>query len=323
MLKLSILLSTYNGQKYVRQQIESILCQNFRDFQLIIRDDGSSDDTVSIIKSFCDPRVILVEDVFGNLGPTGSFVELLKRVESDIYMFCDQDDIWLEDKVELVHKKFQDIYRDNVFEPILMHSDLLLVDDKLNSMGLTFNQHENVKLPNDYSLGKLLVQNCVVGCTVAVNKALVERSKICFVDPKRLAMHDWWLALAASRFGKIFCLESVSILYRQHGGNVSGLSQKGRTFRRIKSIFNGNGLNRVEKYCQRISKQSAEFLGAFRSQLSDSEVQKIYLLISGYSISSVFSLIKCFLLGIRFGKFYMNFAVLLCYFVSNRGRHES
>ena len=149
-MKVTILLSTYNGEQFLAEQIESIQAQTYRDWQLLIRDDGSSDGTRAIIEDFCqqDDRIFFINpEAAQNLGVIKSFHSLLKYQDSDVYFFSDQDDVWLPDKLAIQLAAAEN-YDASV--PLLVYMDLKVVDQELNvvheSMIRTQSDHANTEL---------------------------------------------------------------------------------------------------------------------------------------------------------------------------------
>lgn len=220
--KVAILMSTYNGEKYLRDQVMSILKQDYNDWHLYIRDDGSKDSTADIIREFVksDERISFINESHPqNVGVTESFMKLLANVDADYYMFSDQDDYWQQDKVSATLAKMQD--SEEKGQPVCVHTDLTIVDANLKGNELFYGP--------DYSWSgfrQLLFANCVTGCTVMINQPL---KKLIDFNDKRLKnvyMHDWWIALIAAAFGKVVYLNRPTILYRQHSGNVIGESKK-------------------------------------------------------------------------------------------------
>lgn len=216
--EVAILLSTYNGELFLAEQLNSIIAQTFTDWKLYIRDDGSSDRTIDIIQKFVslDDRILFLASISEeNLGVKASFFKLLMSVDSDYYMFCDQDDVWKPDKIELTLNKIKD--SDNN-RPAMVFTDLAVVDKQLNPINGSMMRSQNLRFHNQ--LSHLLVQNSVTGCTMLFNKKLKEKIKD--TDVRNMLMHDWWLALVASCFGEINYLDKRTILYRQHGNNTVG-----------------------------------------------------------------------------------------------------
>lgn len=219
-----ILLSTFNGAEYVAEQIESIRRQTMSDWMLLVRDDGSSDETVQIVGKLAetDRRIVLTEDGKGNLGPAGSFGLLLQSAAEAgacYVALADQDDVWRPDKLarelQLLRSREAEVGADT---PILVHSDLTVVAEDLSVVHPSFLRFQGLERAAGAPLGRLLVQNFVTGCTVVVNRALLD---VATPLPK-VAMHDWWLALCAAALGQLAYLPEPTVLYRQHGRNAAG-----------------------------------------------------------------------------------------------------
>lgn len=218
---IDILLASYNGEKYIGKQIDSLLSQTYKDWFLYIKDDCSTDDTINIIKGYekryKDKIKVILSD-----KPTGSaknnFFSLLQYSTSSYVMFCDQDDVWLPEKIQLTYNKMKEIEKENVDIPILVHTDLKVTDDKLNVISDSLLKMQNLDYNRD-KLNNLLVQNIVTGCTIMVNRNLL---KYIIEIPQYAIMHDWWMALIASTIGKIGFINKPTILYRQHNENNVG-----------------------------------------------------------------------------------------------------
>ena len=219
---LALLLSTYNGSRFLPELFRSLDNQSFNDWKLIVRDDVSKDNTVEIIKDFVskkNAKVELIEDEIGNLGACRSFLYLLTKTQSGYYMFVDQDDVWLPDKIEKTLNKMLELENKYGKEtPILVHTDLKVVDKNLNLISHSFWKYQGQN-PEFKSLNHLLVQNNITGCTVMINRALRDLVKAL---PERAIMHDWWLGLIASTFGIIDYIPESLVLYRQHEAQDTG-----------------------------------------------------------------------------------------------------
>lgn len=219
---IDILMAVYNGENYLAEQIESILSQSYTEWRLIICDDGSSDNSFDIISRYSKkyPEKIFC---YKNTVPTGSaqgnFMSMTKYVLSDYVMFSDQDDVWLPEKIELTMKKMTEAEKENKNTPILVHSELMIVDSELETLYSSFTKYQGVN-PNLSSINRLLVQNNVTGCTAMINRPLFELVKN--VTAENMLMHDWWLALTAAAFGRIEFIEKPLIKYRQHNNNQLG-----------------------------------------------------------------------------------------------------
>lgn len=218
-MSVDILLATYNGEAYIREQIDSLLGQTYRDIRVIVRDDGSTDATREIVAEYAGKIEIIFDHE--NLGPQQNFARLMRFSTGEYIMFCDQDDVWKSDKVENSLKCMKQLEAAWGNIPLLVHTDLCVVDKDLEVLAPSF--WEYVKLnPKNNTLNRLIVQNVVTGCTMLMNRALLELSKNI---PKEAVMHDWWIALVAAAFGKIAFLDEATIYYRQHGKNQVGASK--------------------------------------------------------------------------------------------------
>lgn len=218
--RVDILISTYNGDKYLKEQLDSIFNQSYQNFRVILRDDNSSDNTLKIAKEY---NLEILESS-KNLGAKKSFEELLKYAlthsDSNYFMFCDQDDVWDKDKVRKSIEMM--IYLENLKlnynNPILIHSDLRVVDENLNIINNSFFKYSKIN-PHIRSFNRLLMQNTVTGCTMIINRKLAQISLPIADDA---IMHDWWIALVASQFGMIYTIKEQTISYRQHSSNEVG-----------------------------------------------------------------------------------------------------
>ena len=263
---IDILMATYNGEKYLDEQINSIIKQTYKDWTLYIRDDGSNDNTDEIIKKYVKmypDKIIYIKDKKQGLGAKGNFGELIKYSQSEYCMFSDQDDVWCENKIEISLNKIKNIESKNGKKiPILIHTDLYVVDEDLNIMNDSFWKYQNLN-PNAIQMNELLVQNNVTGCTMMLNKSLLDLSKDI---PSKCIMHDWWIALVASCFGKIETLNESTILYRQHGNNEVG-AHKYRSLDFIKSKI--KNINKIKNSINATILQGNEFRNIFSNILND------------------------------------------------------
>ncbi|MGT2744064.1 glycosyltransferase family 2 protein [Streptococcus phocae subsp. phocae] len=236
-MNINILLSTYNGERFLAEQIQSIQKQTVTDWTLLIRDDGSSDRTREIIQEFVaqDPRIKCINsEKDENLGVVKNFFTLLKHQEADFYFFSDQDDVWLEDKLAL---SLAEAEKHSAQTPLLVYTDLKVVNQNLeviyDSMIRTQSAHANTTLVQE------LTENTVTGGTMMINQALAAYWTSC----ENLLMHDWYLALLATVKGKLVYLDVATELYRQHDNNVLGA----RTWsKRVKNWIRPTAL--IQKY---------------------------------------------------------------------------
>lgn len=225
--QIDILMATYNGEKYVKEQIFSILNQSYQNFRLLISDDHSKDETknilVSLSKQYPDKISLVTSDK--NLGAKENFSFLMQHAKASYIMFSDQDDLWMKDKIA---KTFEEMMRmeekHGKDSCLLIHSDLTVVNQDCKVLGNSFWKYSNFNAASFHTMNRFLIQNVVTGCTMMVNRQLLELSH---PVPKESLMHDWWIALVASAFGKIGIVKEATILYRQHGNNTLGAKKFG------------------------------------------------------------------------------------------------
>jgi len=219
-----VVLAVYNGQHFIEQQLDSICSQKYQDWDLFIRDDASRDASLSIVENFAkkNSHVDIIEDLEGNLGAKKSFVSLLesKQLESYSYVaFSDQDDVWMQDKLL---RQLEEMYKlEGAFPntPLLVYSDMEVVDASLDMISSSFMDYQGIHHEDKQALQVLLTQNFSTGCTMLVNRKLLD---IALPMPDDVLMHDWWLALCAAVFGSIGFIDEPLLKYRQHGNNEVG-----------------------------------------------------------------------------------------------------
>jgi len=209
---ISVCMATYNGEKYIKEQLDSILSQLCEDDEIIISDDSSTDRTVEIIRSYYDNRIRL----FANQNfksPIYNFENTLKKAQGDIIILADQDDVWMNNKVKIIKKYMQDY-------------DLVLSDAYI------INEYGDVIEESFYKLNgsrngliKNIVKNSYLGCTMAFNKKILEKS---LPFPNDLPMHDWWIGLIGEMYGNIYFIKDKLVMYRRHSANVSLTGEKSK-----------------------------------------------------------------------------------------------
>lgn len=219
-----ILMTTYNGAAYVREQLDSILAQTYSDWHLTVSDDGSSDNTVTIVTEYAQrhpEKIQLLQKTRRFGSPSLHFMSLIAEADADIIALCDQDDVWFPDKLE----KMTALYsaqetRYGAQTPILVFSDQTPTNALLSpiapSMMRLQNQH-----PESADWRALFFQNVVTGGACLINRALARKAAKC-TKTHGIVMHDWWLALVAAKFGVLAYLPESTGYYRQHGSNVFG-----------------------------------------------------------------------------------------------------
>ena len=211
--KIQVLISTYNGEKYLKELIDSVLNQDIKQLILIIRDDGSNDNTLKILSRYSSKKHIKIFSE-KNIGIIQSFFKLLKlsSSDSDYYAFCDQDDIWMIEKLSRAINKLNKFPEEI---PLMYCSRTILVNDKLNIIKYS-------KIPQKPpSFSNALVENIATGCTIVINNSA--RKLILKQIPLSALMHDWWIYLTVSAFGKVIYDIEPRILYRQHFSNIIGV----------------------------------------------------------------------------------------------------
>lgn len=223
-------MSTYNGEKYLEEQIESIIAQKGVKISLLIRDDGSTDGTISILKKYRD-RGLLSFYCGDNIGPAKSYIDLLFNAgKYKYYAFADQDDFWLNDKIYRAISMLNSVKSC----PAFYNSRAIVVDKNLNRVGIEYG---TLKV---YDLQTQICRSSVIGCTMVINNKL--RQIIKTYRPEKLCMHDQWIAILCKAFDGIEIKDNESrILYRQHSNNVMGASNSIIKSYRLSSLKSDNG----------------------------------------------------------------------------------
>lgn len=221
MKKVTIMMSTYNGEKYIENQIDSIFKQTDVDIKLIIRDDGSTDRTIELIsKKILEYKNIEMYCDGNNIGACNSFLWLLEKsndIDSDYYAFCDQDDIWSPDKLNAAIVMIEKSEQFNNAIPTLYCSAVTFVDENLNFIANSFINTAQM------TFEKSVFDNRAIGCTLVFNKELIQRYIKYFNDYEEyIVMHDWTLVLLAHLIGNVIYDNNSYIFYRQHSDNVVG-----------------------------------------------------------------------------------------------------
>lgn len=266
MAEVSIVMATYNGASYLEEQIESLFKNTYTDWILEVSDDGSTDKTMSILERYEQqyPDKIIINQNYETLGATRNFLEGAVRAKGNYVMFCDQDDVWLPDKIEktLAFMKEREKIAGNV--PVAVFTDAKPVDAVLRTLYDSFFAYNYLDVTKT-DLPHLLMENKVIGCTTMVNRELLNR----ITDfPNCARHHDWWVALIATVFGDLAYLDEVTMFYRQHGNNVVG-SQSFFSYLvdRVKNIkVQKNTLIKTEK-------QAWEFYEIYKKYLLEEQAQ--------------------------------------------------
>lgn len=265
-----ILLSTYNGSRFISNQLDSILKQDYENWQMLIRDDCSDDDTVKILESYqarFPHRIKVITQPNINWGACKSFGYLLSLTDAKYILFCDQDDVWVENKITTLVEKIKILEEQSGKDtPILLHTDLVVGNEDLQIIHPSFWSYQNLNPNRGRHLEKILVQNVVTGCTMVINDAL---KRLALPFPNHALMHDWWLALVAVVFGKIDYISKPMVIYRQHGMNEVGAKRWGLQYI-VSRLHDISNVRLSLKNCQL---QADDFVSRFESQLPLQELQ--------------------------------------------------
>ncbi len=210
--KVQVLMSAYNGEKYIRTQLDSILNQTWENLEILVRDDGSKDSTHEILKEYEEKYENVHIYLEENIGLVKSFLKLVSYSDADFVAFSDQDDFWLPEKVEKAVEMLE-----QAKGPALYCSNQTLVDDDLQVL-----PGETVPEPKP-GFGNAVIESMCTGCTAMMNKELTDIVKKDL--PEHAIWHDWWCYLVATYVGEVFFDKNAYIYYRQHGGNQLGSSR--------------------------------------------------------------------------------------------------
>ena len=236
-----VLLAVYNGEKYLREQIDSIINGSYKNVKIVLSDDESSDSSLDIIKEYAE-RFDCIEHYesgrkFGSAAK--HFMHLLCKYKNEDYiMFCDQDDVWDKDKIALT----LGVMKKNEGGPRLVHTDSEVVNEYLEISSVSY--HKMLSLKDNMKFAQRLIENNVQGSTAMLNGEL---ARVCATEDNRIVMHDWFCAVVASAVGEIIYIPRVTMKYRQHGSNVVGATDKPQSFayifKRLKTDIQDDILN--------------------------------------------------------------------------------
>ena len=280
---ITIIMAVYNGQEYIREQLESLKDQTYTEWRLVIRDDRSSDKTAEIVKKFSDEveqEVIFKVNEKPSSSAKNNFALLINDAkESDYVMFCDQDDIWKKDKIEITFNKMKQAEeRYGRDFPLLVHGDVEVIDENgnINADSMFEMSHINA----DSKLPQILIQNHVTGCTMMCNKKLIAGISE-YASSEYIIMHDYLAALYASVFGKIEVIKKPLLSYRQHSGNSVGAKNNNNAVYLLKRLANGR---KSYKEAMETSRNQVKFfVEIYREELAAEKYCKEYELMSGYA----------------------------------------
>jgi glycosyltransferase involved in cell wall biosynthesis len=223
--RVQVLLATFNGARFLREQIDSILAQTYQPLTILARDDGSSDGTPAILADYAQrfpDRFAIAPPMPPAGSAAANFLRLLQASSEAYLAFADQDDVWLPEKMAIsmdAMLRLED--GDADWKPCLVFSDLSVVDERLGVIDPSFWHYQQIEPGMVTSLSRLLGNGVVTGCTAVLNRPLANYA---LRMPPEAFMHDWWIALLANCFGETSYVEKPLVLYRQHGANVRGAS---------------------------------------------------------------------------------------------------
>lgn len=265
--KVQILMAVFNGAQFIQAQIDSLCSQTYADWELLVSDDNSSDSSLSIIRDYCkrDSRIRLVLDGVHAGSAKQNFMNLLKVADADYVMFCDQDDIWDSNKIELTlhNMKCKQATCPSSF-PILLSTDLRVVDQDLNLIADSFLKMTGLK-SDKTDFGYFMSSYLVTGCTMMINRPLLLLVQDAKPNIDAILMHDWWLSLIASSFGCVSYINEQTISYRQHAHNSVG-AQRRSLVDIVDALTN---MSRVHQNAIKTILQVDEFNRLYGNNLSD------------------------------------------------------
>lgn len=267
-----VLLSTYNGGEYLRDQINSLVAQKNVDLRIIVRDDGSTDETISILEEYRE-RGALDFYTGENLKPARSFMYLLSHApKADYYAFCDQDDVWDQYKLAYAIESLE-----GTDGPALYYHAMNIVDQDLNSIGYYFRKTQY----SQSVLNSCLYGDEIAGCTMVWNIALANRIKE--YSPTYLTMHDGWIhRVCLAVGGTVIGDPTAYILYRQHGYNAVGMENRDvkdqlAAFLGRENRFSRLAAEMIDAYADDLQEDDKEFLQRL-SSYRDNAISRIYLM---------------------------------------------
>lgn len=217
----AILLATYQSEKYLTTQLDSLLNQDYTDFVIYIQDGGSDDSTIPIIIEYANnhPNKIIYNISPHHLNALENFSSLIKKYAPNhkYIMFSDHDDLWESSKIKQTLNKMFELENEKN-EPICIFTDATVVDYNLKIISPSYFEYTNLN-PHQATFSKQIIQNIPLGCTMTINKPLIDLIK---TIPENAIMHDHWIGLTASCFGRLYYINQSTIKYRQHSNNQSG-----------------------------------------------------------------------------------------------------
>ena len=300
---ISVVLATYNGSKFLINQLESIYQQTYTNIEVIVCDDKSTDLTQNILATYEKTHSLRYYINETRIGVVGNFAKAISYAQGNYIALSDQDDVWLPNKLKVSFQKIKELeQRFSNKIPLLVYTDLQVVDDNLNCISPSYWKYRKLD-QSKLQLNKILVENFMTGCTALMNKATVE---LALPIPKEALMHDVWFLLVAFSFGQTSYLNEQTVLYRQHSNNVIGSSGKSN-FQKLSSAIYKIKNSKFGLLNEEIS-QAKAFYYLYSSQLQKNDDHKrlldsfISLKDKNYFVRR-FYLIKQSFYGNTFGRF--------------------
>lgn len=270
--KIEVLLATYNGAAYIREQLDSILAQTYDSWTLTLSDDGSSDGTDGIIEAYAKKYPDKIRCVhsgrhFGNAKE--HFMWLIEQSDADWIALSDQDDVIKNWKFERLSQLMKAAEEENGREtPVLVFSDQTPTDAQLNPLCDSLMRMQK-QYTHEIDWRALVFQNVVTGGACMFNRALAKLA--CQQrDVSGIIMHDWWLAIVAARFGKVVYLNESTGYYRQHDGNSVGAKRFGSVGYVTRAL---SQVNRLRDAIGLKKRQASAFLGTYAGDLTDGDIR--------------------------------------------------
>lgn len=270
--KVAILLASFNGEKYIEAQLNSLLAQSYTNFTVYIHDDGSTDNTLAVInriKKSNPERVALLEYTNPIPGSAANFISLIKyaneHLKEPYVMFSDQDDIWLPDKIEKELLALKQIEEEG--RPALVYCNQQIVDESLQPL---YNREDSFVATHRGKavFSDLVFRNVAPGCTMIINKKLLSMMAA-LERPEMVVMHDWWAVLIACCYGKIKYVDEKLMLYRQHGDNQIGSGQRGWKEKLVKYLVKPQASLRKKRLQVEGCKNQIKLLSIFQQQANN------------------------------------------------------
>lgn len=296
--EVDILMATYNGGRYIAQQLATVQKQSLSGWRLLVSDDCSSDDTTDIVHEYAasDPNIVIVGEGVRRGGAKENFAYLMGCSSAPYVAFSDQDDVWLPNKLErLVGAMHELETRAGAAMPLLIFSDAKVVDENLNIISESFAKFSRLD-PRRHSFAQLLAQNVAPGFLMLANRTLIELATPTILAPE-VSMHDWWLMLCAASFGLIGYVNEPLALYRQHGDNAIGA----QAFSMSERVSH---MSRMDERFAKTLLQATAFRDSYAGRLCDRDlatVTEYVAIVEGHPLGNVAHLFhsRCWKSGTR------------------------